>query len=200
MDSKTTGSMVERTFSNGVLISDELPKVRIWINPMYAYMGCDTFILNGIASAEQYLFIQVDAYRRVKRLLWIQFEGYLNDNHHSYHYPPMEEIRLGSLAFLHDAGLNDIDQDYQERPQSDGSHVVNHLKTRGYLYEGVSIFERYVWLDSIKRNELMIIYSEDLQLSGFSTAGFQPGVIKLEAHPNLLKSLQVRALASFDIR
>ncbi|MBN2258894.1 MAG: hypothetical protein JW704_13945 [Anaerolineaceae bacterium] len=190
--------MFKATFSDELLISEALPKVSIQIKPVYHYVGCSNFILYDVAGVEQHLFIQADVSRRVQLLLWFQFEGFLEDNQHSYHYPDMEEIQLGGMAFLHDTGLHDIDRDYLERPGSDSSHVVEHLRNQGYLYEGGSIFKRFVWLDPDKRNELMIIYSEYLTPEEYQ-ADLRLGGKQPEVLPEALKALHTRAVTSFRI-
>ncbi len=85
-----------RTVTDNVLHSDRLPAVRISVHPDFAYAGSLRFILNAVAHVEQHHFVIADERRRVQRLVWVQFEGYLDDNAHTYHYPMMDTLTLGA--------------------------------------------------------------------------------------------------------
>jgi len=56
-----------------------------------------------------------------------------------------------------------------------------------------------VWLDADLRNELMIIYSEDLRLTGYRIEDPTEGGIAVNKRTPLLKSLHERALSSFKV-
>ncbi|MDQ3855682.1 MAG: hypothetical protein M3281_04720, partial [Chloroflexota bacterium] len=62
------------------IVSLALPSVRITIDPGFTYVGGPCFLLYGIACAEQHLFVIADKERTVRRLVWVQFEGFLPDN------------------------------------------------------------------------------------------------------------------------
>lgn len=191
-------AFIQRTGSNTILRSDKLPAVAIQIDPAFKYVGSTSFILHGIAHAEQHHFVVADAERRIERLLWFQFEGYLDNNERKYRYPGMETITLNHLTFLHDEDIQNIDDDYAERPTSDAAHVVDFLKEKGYTLTGDTMFKRLVWLDENLRNELMIIYSEDLHSTGFRAADLtkEGSAAEWEA---ISQALQERALSSFKI-
>jgi len=143
--------------------------------------------------------VVVDAERRIERLLWFQFEGYLENNDRRYRYPPMETLSLHGFTFLHDAGAFNIDEDYRERPTSDSAHVVDFLRDKGYTFGGDTMFKRLVWLDPDLRNELMIIYSEDLRPTGFRAAELTEGGPQAEKWSSISEALHQRALASFSV-
>ena len=192
-------AFVQRTGQNTILRADKLPAVDIQIDPQFKYVGSTSFILYEVAHVEQHHFVVADAERRVMRLLWFQFEGYLENNSHQYRYSEMETVVLGRLTFLHDAKVLNIDDNYAERPTSDSAHVIDYLKQHGYTLTGDAMFKRLVWLDPDLRNELMIIYSEDLRSTGFRSSDLAkegPAVAEWEA---ISHGLQVRALSSFRI-
>jgi hypothetical protein len=191
---------IQRTSQDTILRSEKLPAVSIRIDPAFKYVGATSFILYDIARAEQHHFVVADAERRVEKLLWFQFEGYLADNDRRYRYPSsMKTITLNGLAFLHDGDVLNIDQDYRERPTSDSAHVVDFLKGQGYTLEGDTMFRRLVWLDAGLRNELMIIYSEDLRPTGFRAADLAEGGANADQWSALARALQRRALGSFSV-
>ena len=189
-----------RTVHNNLLRSDEVPVARLQIDPLFRYVGNTSFILYDIAHVEQHHFVVADSKNRVERLLWFQFEGYLDNNQRKYNYSGMETIVLKELTFLHDADVSNIDDDYNERPTSDFAHVVNFLKEKGYLFEGDAMFKRLVWLDGDLRNELMIIYSEGLASTGHKIADLSKGGMVTAEWLDLSRSLHERALASFVVQ
>ena len=189
-----------RTVQNNLLRSDGFPIVRLQIDPLFRYAGNTSFILYDIAHVEQYHFVVADSKNRVERLLWFQFEGYLDNNQRKYNYSGMETIVLKELTFLHDADVSNINDDYNERPTSDFAHMIDFLKEKGYTLEGDGMFKRLVWLDTSLRNELMIIYSENLASTGHKIADFSKGGRSVAEWPALSRSLHERALASFTIQ
>jgi hypothetical protein len=182
------------------IYSPALPPTIIQVNPAFTYVGSSRFILYGIAHAEQHLFVVAGPEHSVERLVWIQFEGYLPDNQKAYNYPPSETIILGPFEFLHNTFVMDIDAAIRERPDSDGAHVVDFLESRGYRWRGAVVSERFVHLvGDDKRNELMIIYSEDLLASGFQVSDFEAVEDGGVRGREVAQAVHERALSSFTI-
>jgi hypothetical protein len=190
---------IKRTGQDTILHSEKLPAIEIRIDPQFKYVGSTSFILYEIAHVEQHHFVVADADRRVERLLWFQLEGYLENNDRRYRYPPMESMTLNGLTFLHDADVFNIDEDYRERPASDSAHMVDFLRSKGYTFEGDTMFKRLVWLDPDLRNELMIIYSEDLRPTGFRAADLAEGGSRADLWSSMSEALHRRALESFSV-
>jgi hypothetical protein len=191
---------VPRSVENNVLHSEKLPVAQVQIDPQFFYAGNLSFILYNVAHVEQHHFITTNERKRIQRLLWFQFEGYLEDNQHKYDYSGLENMKLNDLTFLHDADILNIDDDYKERPTSDSAHVVEFFREKGYIFEGDTMFKRMVWLDADLRNELMIIYSEDLASTGFNVSDLTEGGSHAPDWTAISKSLHERALASFAIK
>ena len=192
-------AFIQRTGQATILRSEKSPPIAIRIDPAFKYVGSTSFILYEIARVEQHHFVVASPERRIERLLWFQFEGYLEDNDRRYRYPPMETISLNGFAFLHDADVMNIDEDYRERPTSDSAHVVDFLREKGYSFGGDTMFKRLVWLDADLRDELMIIYSEDLQPSGFHAAELSTGGSQADKWSSISEALHQRALGSFSV-
>jgi hypothetical protein len=191
---------IPRRVENNVLHSEKLPVAQIKIDPQFSYTGNTSFVLYNVAHVEQHHFIVADEHKRVQRLLWFQFEGYLDNNNHKYNYSGLETMVLGNLTLLHDADVSNIDDDYKERPTSDSAHVVEFFRERDYAFGGDAMFKRMVWLDHDLRNELMIIYSEDLAPTGFSVSDLTKRGPYQAEWDSISKALQERALASFSIQ
>jgi len=102
-----------RTVHNNLLLSKRLPVARFQIELQFTYIGSTSFILYDVAHVEQHHFVAANSEKRVQRLLWFQFEGYLDNNKHKYRYSGMEAMILKGLTFLHDADVMNIDDDYR---------------------------------------------------------------------------------------
>jgi hypothetical protein len=192
-------AFIQRTGQDTILRSEKLPAIEIQIDPEFKYAGSTSFILYNIAHVEQHHFVVPDAERRVVRHLWFQFEGYLDNNERKYRYSGMDAMTLKGLTFLHHADVMNIDDDYKERPTSDSAHVVDFLREKGYILEGDKMFKRMVWLDADLRNELMIIYSEDLNPTGFRVSDLAKGGSDADKWSSLSRALHQRALASIAV-
>ena len=189
----------QRTVQNNILRSEELPAIKIKIDPEFHYIGSISFILYDVAHAEQHHFIITDAENRVWKRLWFQFEGYLDNNKHTYDYSGMEALPIHGFTFLHNTYPMNIDQAVQERPTSDTAHAADFLKENGYLLRGDIMSHRMVWLDTELRNELMIVYSEILDPTGYRASDFAEGSSTNEEWIAISNPLQEHSLASFKI-
>jgi hypothetical protein len=148
---------------------------------------------------EQHHFVVADEQRRVLRQLWLQFEGYLENNNRTYNYSGMESLNLNGFTFLQDTHPMNVEEAYEERPTSDFAHVTDFLKDKGYLLTGDFVYHRMVWLDADLRNELMIIYWEALDSAGYRLADLTEGGPAAMEWQALSRALQERSLASFKI-
>ena len=158
---------VQRTGQDTILRSNQTPAIAIQVDPEFKYVGSTSFILYDVARAEQHHFVIADAERRVLRRLWFQFEGFLENNNHTYDYSGMDTLILNGFTFLHNAYPMNVEEVYQARPTSDSAHAVDFFREKGYRLTGDILSHRMVWLDEERRNELMIIYSEILGSTGY---------------------------------
>jgi hypothetical protein len=189
----------QRTVKDNLLTSHRLPSIKILVNPTLSYVGGLTTILDKVTQVEQHHFVVADQSGQVQRLLWFQFEGFMENNERIYKWTIPHKLTLANFEFLHDTSVYDIDTDYRQRPNSDSALVVDFLKGKGFSLAGEAIFKRLVWLSVDKRNELMIIYSEDLQPTGYTAAALTAGDTSAATWLALSNSLHNRALASFEI-
>ena len=193
-------AFIQRTGQDTILRSDHLPAIEIQIDPEFRYVGSTSFILYEICHVEQHHFVLPDAERRVLRQLWFQFEGYLDDNHHTYVYSGLDTLSLNSYPFLYDAYPINIEEVHEARPTSDYAHVVNFLKEKGYLLTGDMMAHRMFWLDASLRNKLMIIYWEGLDATGYHLSEVAEGGPAAAEWAAISRALQERSLSSFKIR
>src|SRR3954447_5095650 len=99
-------SAPERKVDGNVITSEHDPAVRIDLPKSVQYLGADRFVLYEIADCELHLFVEADHERKVERLYWVQFEGYVSsrpDLHHSYDSP--RHVTIGGLDFYVDTWM-----------------------------------------------------------------------------------------------
>ena len=171
-----TSAQPTRSVKGQILTSIALPAVQLEFGKEFQYVGSQDFILYGVARAEQHFFVEADAKQNLKRFYWVQFEGYLPDNTHSYRYKPTKVVKLGGLDFIADASARNLKAN-TSRPDSDGAKAKAFLESKGYRWASDEVLmQRLVHLvDEAKRNELMVIYAEDLQPRGLTAADLAPG-------------------------
>jgi hypothetical protein len=143
------------------LRSDSLPRAVFTFDSTLTYLGTQSFILYDVARAEQHFFGELDG-KRLKRFVWVQFEGDLPDNAHTYDYSRFPTVLVSGRAFHHNETIR-VSDGTAPRPGSDGARMWDFLKVRGYTLGSALLYQRLVWLlDQPARNEVMVIYMEDL--------------------------------------
>src|SRR5438128_2631003 len=88
---------ITRTVSGQVLKSKDTPAMRLEFDKAFKYVGAQSFVLYDVANAEQHFFVDADKDGRIKRFYWIQFEGYLPANTHTYNYKSTKTVNLGGF-------------------------------------------------------------------------------------------------------
>jgi hypothetical protein len=158
----------ERKVEGNVITSARDPRVRIELPETVRYVGTDRWILYGIADCELHAFVDADAEKRIQRLYWLQFEGYVASRpelHHTYDSP--RHTTLGGMDFYLDTWISGKDDSVTKG--SDLEHILALVRRRGYTMPEDMVSVRLVHLlDQQKRKELMIIYSEDLAMMGLA--------------------------------
>ena len=190
--------VAQRTVDGNRLTSVALPKAVLEVAAGMKYAGTQTFDLYGVANAEQHFFVELDG-TRVKRLLWIQFEGYHASNTHSYDYKDSTVAHSGQSWHrrINAARIPET----EPRPDSDGARARAFLKAKGWTVGPDVLTERLVWLlDSPPRNELMIIYLEDLADQKLVAADLVEGGKAHGRRAELWGAFHRRAVASFTVR
>jgi hypothetical protein len=177
-----------------------MPALRLEFDKEFKYVGSQTFILYDVATAEQHFFVDADERGRIKRFYWVQFEGYLPSNTHAYDYKASKVVNIGGLDFIADAYPRNIKAGLG-RPDSDGSRARTFLESKGYRMASDDILsQRLVHLvDKAKRNELMIIYTEDLGGMELTAADLSEGGRAASRFDEIAKGLLERALKSMKV-
>ena len=189
-----------RRVTGRVLTSTETPAVRLEFANGFTYVGGQTFILYDVARAEQHFFVDADTKGRIKRMYWVQFEGYLPSNTETYRYKLTRTVQIGGLEFIADAWARNIKEN-PGRPDSDGSRARAFLNGKGYRLASDDVLsQRLVHLvDEEKRNELMIIYMEDLAGMKLTAKDLAPEGRAAAQWDEIAKGLLERAVKGMEI-
>lgn len=189
-----------RSVKGQVLSSTGMPAIRLSFSEEFKYIGSQDFILYDVARAEQHFFVDADKQGRIKRLYWVQFEGYLPSNTNTYRYKINKTINIGGLDFIADAYARNI-QANPGRADSDGSRARAFLEKQGYrLMSDEVLSQRLVHLvDEEKRNELMIIYMEDLSGMSLTAAELAAGGSAAPRWEEISKGLLERAIKGLAV-
>jgi hypothetical protein len=190
----------KRNVKGQMLTSTEMPAVRLKFGKDFKYVGSQDFILYDVARAEQHFFVDADKQGRIRRMYWVQFEGYLPGNTNTYRYKINKTVNMGGLDFIADAYARNI-KTSPGRPDSDGSRARAFLEKQGYrLLSDEVMSQRLVNLvDEAKRNELMIIYLEDLTDMKLTAADVSPGGSAATRWEEISKGLLDRAMKGIEI-
>jgi hypothetical protein len=182
------------------LISTEMPAVRMEFDKGFKYVGGQDFILYDVARAEQHFFVDADKQGRIKRMYWVQFEGYLPSNTNAYRYKINKSVNIGGLDFIADAYARNVKAN-PGRPDSDGSRARAFLEGKGYRLASDDVLsQRLVHLvDEAKRNELMIIYMEDLSGMKLTANDLAPNGPAIARWDEISSGLLERAMKGMKI-
>lgn len=189
-----------RTADGLSLSSPELPKFKLKFKKPFKYVGGHTFILYEVARAEQHFYVDADKNGNVSRLYWVQYEGYLPSNTHTYDYSESKQVKIGGLDFAADSAPRKYDP-ADARPNSDRAKAIELLTAKGYKIASDDVMtQRLVNMTTPdNRNELMIIYLEVLTPTGFTAADLNKGGKAADKWPEIATGLLERATKGFEI-
>lgn len=183
-----------------ILVSTQLPSVSLEFAKPFKYVGGHSFVLYEVANAEQHFFVDAEKDGRIKRMYWVQFEGYLPSNSHVYDYQATKIVNIGGLEFIADAYARNLKAN-PGRPDSDGNRARAFLISKGYRLGSDDVLtQRLVHLaDHEKRNELMIIYLEDLSPMKLTAVDLAPGGKAADEWKGISKGLLERATKNLKL-
>lgn len=165
----------QRKVTGQTLTSTHDPEVQIQLPHTARYVGASRWVLYGMADCELHAFVEADAQKNVQRIYWIQFEAYLPSRpelHHIYH--SKRHATMGGMDFYVDTWAEASNA--RDEPDSDSQHIKALIRAQGYTLPATLASVRFVHLlDASRRQELMIIYSENADATGFTATDLKPG-------------------------
>ena len=159
-----------RAVDGASLSSPYQPDARIRVPDEAVYIGAQRWALYDAVDAEMHLFVEAGEDRIVDRLYWIQFEAYLPslpNAEYDFHRSDLERRPLGDADFFVRARFGEGDSDEPE-PGSDNAMMRAVLADAGYALpdETINATMKHILDPDDPREELMIIYIEDLEPTG----------------------------------
>lgn len=171
-----------RAVRHNAVVSNSDPSARVVVPSRATYVGTDRWILFGIANCQLYAFVEADAHKHVRRLYWIQFEGYLPSMPRLHHeYDSHDHATMGGLDFYVDTWAGSSKPSKPDTKElaaivaskgyavpaamnsgSDEEHLDALIAAKGYVLPSRLASVRFVHTLDEARKELMIIYSEAL--------------------------------------
>lgn len=171
-------SELSRSVSGNVLSSPADPAVLMTFEEEYTYIGGQRFELYGTADVEQHFFVEEYSDGTLKSFFWLQFEGFLPDNDFTYDYTdsPLRS-RIGDFDFFTDAEAGESSWTWRlGSPGTDSYLVREFLSDKGYKYPDEFAYARLVHIpDATSRKELLIIFIDDLEPTGWTAEELREG-------------------------
>jgi hypothetical protein len=189
-----------RTVRANVLESARDPAVVIELPKQVRYVGADRWILYDVADCELHIFVEADEQKNVKRLFWIQFEGYIPSRPELKYAPSSTPtVTMAGMDFHVRARFGPTTD--TPKPGSELERVMPLLRNNGYKLPPEMMNARFIhYLDKQMRQELMIIYAEDLATSGFTNSQLIAGNAPTPAWTKIAEGLTQRAQERIVIR
>lgn len=182
----------ERQVRDNVIVSARDPAVRIELPAGARYVGASRWTLYDVADCELHVFIEADELKRVQRLYWIQFEGFIPSRPElHYDYSDNAATQFAGRTFFVNAN-----PDYPNgtvKPGSDFEAVRKLVRSNGYSLHDDSVNVRLVNLFADKRKELMFIYAENLEPLGFTSDELMAGGRAEKQWPEVRRQIEENA-------
>jgi hypothetical protein len=173
------------------LVSKRLPQVTLKFSGDMKYVGGQAFNFYGVAHAEQHFFVDADKNGIIQRMYMVQFESFLPGTSDAYDYKTIDKLAIGNLEFLVDTRVRPATT---PSPDSDAGRAISFLESKGLRYPVENLRARFIHLlDATKRNELMIIYQENLAPTGLRATDLSAGGAKADKWPDMARALIARA-------
>lgn len=184
----------ERHVEGQTVISARQPAVLITLPAQARYVGAHRWTLYDIADCELHVFVEADEAKKVQRLYWIQFEGYIPSRPDlRYDYSADTVIEFAGRKFFVNSSFGDPNR--KPRSGSDLEQVQRLIREKGYTLGDRSINVRLVNLFEDNRRELMIIYAEDMKPTGFTPEDLSSGGRAEKQWPEIQRQLLENAKA-----
>ncbi|MBX2818622.1 MAG: hypothetical protein KTR29_03040 [Rhodothermaceae bacterium] len=95
-------TLPERSVHNNILVSSDLPDIRVAVDPEFTYVGRFDFFIRDVAYGERFVFVDAEN-KKVQRLFIFQFEGFLPTNTMTYNYNFSQAEEIGGFRFQRDS-------------------------------------------------------------------------------------------------
>lgn len=149
-----------RRLSEGVLISSADPPLRFRPDAGFSYLGKVPIRIDDIATGERHVFVDGEG-QHVRRLLILQFEGFLPGVNDYYKYPMRNPIKLAGETYTRGTFIFSNAASQRAAPGLEADVTLRFLKARGYQPADAQMTARFARVvDERRRHEFIIFYQE----------------------------------------
>ena len=178
-------------------ISTANPHLEIRLDPKFQYIGHVEFDLSNIAHVDRHIFVVANA-SHIRRMFILQFEGFLDNNSNTYHFPMDTPIDLGGIPFTHHNYFFSNAADIAANPAAEIAHTNRFLNANGFQIEDEQMTSRFARIvGAAKRRELILFYHENLRDTGNTMQQIARDDEILEPYSYIAQALTKRSLESF---
>jgi len=179
------------------LISTQMPGIALKFSDEFIFVDYQSFTLFKNSKVEQFYFVKADGKKRVNALYTVQFESFLPEINQTYNYKINDSLVINGTSFLHSPVYNKTQAILGDTLKSDVWHRFMGLLFKGYQLPAEVIGHRFIKIvDDTKRNEILIIYNEDIKNTGATASELDKDSIK---NGQVMSQLLQNALKGFSI-
>ena len=185
----------ERAVEDGFLVSSALPAMRMRVEAALAYLATTRPEIKGLARAERCYFVDAPD-GRVRRMLVVQFEGFLPSNNETYRYALPDPIRLGGETW----GSWVFCYSVAESTAPETLDTVRLLRAHSMELDDEQIMVRYARIvGDDARHEVLIFYNEPLRRLGHTLMSVSEDGTVRPQYASLAVEAKARARRSFKL-
>ena len=184
---------------DGELVSPSGPALRIRVDPALRSIGATELEIKGLALAERHHFVDAPD-GHVRRMLIVQFEGFLPSNDETYRYLLPDPVTIGGETYGSWVFGYSLSREIEEEPGAESADTARLLAARGLEIDDEQLMARYARIiEPEARRELLLFYHEPLRPLGHSLASIcEEGEVRA-AHASVAVELRARARRAFEI-
>ena len=188
-----------RYVNDGVLISRSDPTLAIDVNDSFAYAGRHPIRIRDLAAGERFVYVDADD-REIRRMLIMQFEGFLPGVDGHYRYDLSESPVVANYPFRSNPYAFDLQRSIDANPGGESADTNEFLTNLGYRVPRQWMMWRSLTIaDTARKKELILFYVEDLASTGLDISAVYENDEPTRAWVALQPGLEMRANQSFRL-
>lgn len=196
----SSGKVEQERYVNGqILISQNLPKIKIAIDKSFIYQGNFDFKIRDIAEGERYIFVDSEN-NEIKRMFIAQFEGFLPSNDEFYRYSFKNATQMGHHQFRQNTYAYSNSESIADNSEGEAALTFKFLTDKGFKIEDELMMSRFVTVaGENKKHELILFYLENVSESGHRLIEFYKDDRATKTWRDISQGLTERSLKNFEI-
>lgn len=152
--------VAERRIVENTVVSEHDPALAIRVDPELAYLGRHAIRIRDVAAGERIVFVEHSA-GDVKRMLILQYEGFLPGIDEQYRYNLSNSPVVAGYPFRSNAFAFDLAISRRQNPGGESVDTARFLEAKGLTFPNIWMMWRSLTVtDPARRNELIIFYVE----------------------------------------